>query len=164
MNAIQVLQSTLGSTQWMLNKFIEDLADPDVLIRPVPGANHIAWQLGHLINSEAHLVKEQIPEAVYPELPAGWAEAHGPKATGKDGPDGFWTKSDYQRLFNEVRQATIATVGKLSEEDLDRPTTGRMASMFPKLGNYLLLIAEHTLMHAGQFSVVRRKVGKPVLF
>jgi hypothetical protein len=27
-----------------------------------------------------------------------------------------------------------------------------------------LLLAHHDLMHAGQFTVVRRKLGKPVLF
>jgi hypothetical protein len=27
-----------------------------------------------------------------------------------------------------------------------------------------MLISNHSLMHTGQFSVVRRKLGKPVLF
>jgi len=34
----------------------------------------------------------------------------------------------------------------------------------PKLVNLLLLVSNHTTMHAGQFTVVRRKLGKPVLF
>ena len=34
----------------------------------------------------------------------------------------------------------------------------------PTLGALLLLQSNHTLMHAGQFTVVRRKLGKPVLF
>jgi len=28
----------------------------------------------------------------------------------------------------------------------------------------LVLTANHTLMHGGQFTVLRRKLGKPVLF
>jgi hypothetical protein len=39
-----------------------------------------------------------------------------------------------------------------------------MAKFAPTVGAMLLLNANHVLMHAGQFSVVRRKLGKPVLF
>jgi hypothetical protein len=39
-----------------------------------------------------------------------------------------------------------------------------MAKFAPRLGDLFQLVANHTLMHAGQFSVVRRKLGKPVLF
>ena len=39
-----------------------------------------------------------------------------------------------------------------------------MAQMAPTLGALLLLNANHVMMHAGQFTVVRRKLGKPVLF
>ena len=34
----------------------------------------------------------------------------------------------------------------------------------PTLGALIILIANHTMMHAGQFTVVRRKLGKPVIF
>jgi len=39
-----------------------------------------------------------------------------------------------------------------------------MAKIAPTLGALILLQSNHTLMHAGQFTVVRRKLGKPVLF
>lgn len=164
MNGVQVIQGALGSTQWLLTKFVEDLSDADLLTRPVPGANHLAWQIGHLINSEVMLVKSELPEANYPALAADWADVHGPNAAGNDGPAGFRSKAEYIACFNGVRAATIANVGKLTEADLSRPTKGRMAEFAPKLGDVLVLVANHTLMHAGQFSVLRRKLGKPVLF
>ena len=67
-------------------------------------------------------------------------------------------------LFDKVRSATSAALAKLSDADLDRPTTGQMAGFAPRLGDFFMLVANHTMMHAGQFSVVRRKLGKPVLF
>jgi uncharacterized damage-inducible protein DinB len=73
-------------------------------------------------------------------------------------------KDEYLKLFDEVRAATIAAVMKLTDADLDRPTTGSMKAYAPTLGVLLLMAANHTLMHAGQFSVIRRKLGKPVLF
>jgi DinB family protein len=164
MKASQVLETTLNSTQFLTAQYLNDLSDADLLARPTPGANHIAWQLGHLISSEIGLVRSQIPDAAYPELPAGFAEQHGKETAAQDPPKGFLTKQKYLDLFNRVREATKATVGKLSDADLDRPSTGNMAQFAPTLGAFLLLVSNHTLMHAGQFSVVRRKLGKPVLF
>jgi uncharacterized damage-inducible protein DinB len=164
MKACQVLEAGLNGTQFLTNEYLKDLSDADLLVRPVSGANHIAWQLGHLIISEIHLVRSQLPNAAYPELPAGFAEQHGKETAAQEPPKGFLTKQQYVDLFNRIREATKATVAKLSDADLDRPSSGNMAQFAPTLGAFLMLVSNHTLMHAGQFSVVRRKLGKPVLF
>src|SRR5437764_10572581 len=76
MNGTQTIQAALGSTQWLLANYLEGLSDADLFVRPVPGANHLAWQLGHLISSEVKMVKSQLPEARYPALPAGFDAVH----------------------------------------------------------------------------------------
>jgi hypothetical protein len=164
MKACQVIEAVLNNTQFITNEYLKDLSDADLLVRPVPSANHIAWQLGHVIAAEVRLVRSQLPDAAYPELPAGFAEQHGKETAAQEPPKGFLSKQQYLDLFNRVREATKATVAKLSDADLDRPTTGQMAPFAPKLGDLLVLAANHALMHAGQFSVVRRKLGKPILF
>ena len=50
------------------------LSDADLLVRPAPSANHIAWQLGHLVLAEPFLIRTELPDAAYPELPAGFAD------------------------------------------------------------------------------------------
>jgi hypothetical protein len=164
MKATEAITTALKSTQNLLGMYLADLSDTDLLVRPVPAANHIAWQLGHLISSEIQLAKGELPATVYPELPAGFAEQHGPKTAHTDPPTGFATKAVYLDLFGKVRGATLGAVAKLSDADLDRPTSGSMAQWAPTLGALLLLTSNHTLMHAGQFSAVRRKLGKPVVF
>jgi hypothetical protein len=164
MKASQVLEAALNGTQFLTNHYLEDLSDADLLTRPTPGANHIAWQLGHVIASEVGMVRSQLSNAAYPELPSGFAEQYTKDTAAKDPPKGFLTKQKYLDLFNRVREATKAAVSKLSDADLDRATTGNMAQFAPTLGTFLMLVSNHTLMHAGQFSVVRRKLGKPVLF
>ncbi len=161
MKVQDAIRTALTSTQNMLSAYLADLSDADLLIRAVPGANNIAWQLGHLIASEQGM-GAMIPGAAYPELPAGFAQRHDKDAHSRD--SGFGTKAEYLDLFNKVRQATIAAVGKLSEADLDKPTSGGVAQIAPTIGALLLLNATHVMMHAGQFTVVRRKLGKPVLF
>jgi hypothetical protein len=163
MNARDVIKVAMKGTKDMLNQYLADLSDADLLVRPVPNANHTAWQLGHLIGSEPYLLS-QVPGMAYPELPAGFQEQHDNKTAAVDPPKGFATKAEYLRLFNEFRDATIAGLAKLSDADLDKATTGRMAPYAPTLGDLLMLQSNHTLMHAGQFTVVRRKLGKPVLF
>lgn len=164
MNGIDTVRSALRSTQHLVTWFLSDLSDADLLVRPTEGANHTAWQMGHLILSEATLVKEELPEAVYPELPAGFAAQHKKEAGAANPPSGFATRADYVDLFSRTRQATLAALDRLSDADLDRPTKGAMAAFAPRLGDLLLLVANHSLMHGGQYSVVRRKLGKPVLF
>ena len=164
MQGPEAIRAALASTKDILNWYLGDLSDADLLVRPVAGANHIAWQLGHLIAAERGLVTTELPGTPYPELPAGYTEQHGKDTAAQDPPRGFATKAQYLDLFNKVRQTTLDAVAKLSDADLDKPTTGQMARFAPKLGNLFILQANHTLMHGGQFSVVRRKLGKPVLF
>jgi uncharacterized damage-inducible protein DinB len=163
MNAKDAIRTALTSTQNLMSWYLSDLSDADLLVRPVPNANHIAWQLGHIIDAEIHLLS-QLPGAGYPELPAGWSQQHGKEAAAMDPPKGFATKTGYLTQFNKVREATLATLAKMADTDLDKPTQGNMAQFAPTLGALLLLQSNHTLMHTGQFSVVRRKLGKPVLF
>jgi hypothetical protein len=163
MTGTKAIQTALEATQFLLSRPLADLSDADLLVRPVPGANHIAWQIGHLITAEIGLVTSQIPEAKFPELPAGFKEAHAMDQAGADAGT-FLTKDEYVDLFNKTRAATIAAVAKLTDADLDKPTSGKMSAMAPTLGAWLLLVSNHTLMHGSQFSVVRRKLGKPVLF
>jgi hypothetical protein len=162
MQAKEAIKIALVSTQNLVPMYFGDLSDADILVRPAPSANHIAWQMGHLIHAEVSLLKGQLPSAVYPELPAGYGEQHHAKNAGSD--KGFGGKADYLATFTKVREATIANLAKLSDADLDKPTTGNMADFAPNLGAFFILLANHTMMHAGQFTAVRRKLGKPVLF
>ena len=164
MQGTEVVREALASTKDILNWYLGDLSDADLLVRPAPGANHIAWQMGHLIHAEGGMIAAELPGTPYPELPAGFLEQHGKDTAAQDPPKGFGTKDEYLSLFNKVRQTTLDALNKLSDADLDKPTTGQMAKFAPKLGNLFLLQANHTLMHGGQFSIVRRKLGKPVLF
>lgn len=164
MNGKDAIRASLESTKAVLEMYVSDLSDADLFVRPVPGANHVAWQLGHVVVGDRYIVTSALPDADYPPLPAGFTETYGYEGAKKDGPDGFLTKAEYLALFDAEREATIAALDKFSDADLDRPTTGEMATFAPTLGHIFLLAANHTLMHAGQFTVVRRKLGKPVLF
>lgn len=163
MQAKEAVKIALSSTQNLLNWYLSDLSDQDLTLRPVPSANNIAWQMGHLIHSEPELLGS-MPGATYPELPATLKQDYTGKKSGVVPPGGYLPKAQYLEWFTKMRTATLANVDRITDADLDRPTTGEMAKFAPNLGALLLLTANHTLMHAGQFTVVRRALNKPVLF
>ena len=164
MRAVEVVNHSLKSTQDTMLMFLGDLSDADVTKRPVPSANNIAWQLAHLIVAEKMLLEGELPGVKYPEIPAAIVSL-GSERTGKvDPPGGYLPKAQYIESFGKMRALTIAAVDKLSDADLDKTNTGMMAKHAPTLGELLILIGNHTLMHGGQFTVVRRALGKPVVF
>ena len=103
----------------IINAYINDLDDADLLLRPVPGMNHIAWQLGHLIAAERHFV-EMIKPGSCPALPAGFAEAHSKETSHADDPSKFHSRAKYQELWKAQRAATLAVLDGVPEADLDK--------------------------------------------
>ena len=164
MTGREAIKAALEATRGNLHWYVKDFSDADLLVRPVPGANHAAWQIGNVIGGDIYLVRAELPDAAYPELPAGFMEQHGSKGAGDDDPKKFLSKAEYLKLFDEVRSATVAALNKLTDADLDRPTSEKMRAWSPTLGHLFLMVSDHTLMHTGQFTVIRRKLGKPVLF
>ena len=162
MNAKDAIKHSLDSGEMVLKTYLGDLSDAELLTRPAKGANHLAWQLGHLISSEQQLVNS-VCAGASPELPAGFRENHGKDATGSDDRSKFPSKQQYVELFDKQRRATKAALDKMADADLDKPVSGEMHKICPTVGALFNLVGGHVLMHAGQFATVRRLLGKPIL-
>jgi DinB superfamily len=162
MNVKDALKTALNGNHKLLTTYLSDFSDAELLVRPVPGANHAAWQLGHVISAEVMFLG-MIPRAKPPALPAGFAERYTKDTAAKDETAGFLTKAEYLRLFGQVREATLTGLANLTEAELDTPVKGDMARFAPNIGALFLGMASHELMHAAQFTVTRRKLGKPLL-
>src|SRR5262245_36461770 len=104
MTGKDAIRNALNMNHHVTTMYLGDLSDADLLVRPAPSANHIAWQLGHLIAAEATFFLPLVPGATPPELPKGFAEQHSKETAGSD--KGFRTKEEYLSLFNKVRQST----------------------------------------------------------
>lgn len=162
MNAKDVIRSSASLSALVLKTYVSDLDDADLMRRPGEGCNHLAWQLGHLISSEVHLLNSIAPEQGT-ELPEGFADAHSKENCDNNDPAKFHGKSTYVELFDKVRAASLAALDGYAESDLDNPAPEDFRGFCPTMGDMFTLIATHPLMHAGQFVVVRRQLGKPIL-
>ena len=163
MNTQEAINATFATSAMVLNGYFADLTDEELMTRPAEDCNHLAWQLGHLIASECNLL-EMVSPGTAASLPEGFAEKHDKEQAGNDDASNFCTKQEYLDLFDKVRAATLLSLGKFSDADLDKPGPEEFASFCPTVGHIFVLIATHGMMHAGQFVPVRRKLGKPVLF
>ncbi|MBL9090308.1 MAG: DinB family protein [Planctomycetaceae bacterium] len=162
MNAKDLLKSTMTLNTTIMTKYLADLDDADLMRRPSAGSNHLKWQLGHLIASEAGLLAAACPERKI-ELPAGFEKAHERDQTANDDPAAFPPKQVYLEQQERVRAAVVAAIDSLSEADLDKPAPEQMRNFLPTVGHIFMLIGTHPIMHCGQFAVVRRLQGKPVV-
>ena len=151
----EAIKTSLGIAREVTTMIISDLSDDDLFVRPVPGANHIAWQLGHLISSEHHMMSG-MEGADMPALPDGFADRHNAETSKSDDRSKFDTKEKYVELYQSVRAATLAMLDRVTVEQLDQPAPETVSKISPTVGHTLALQATHELMHVGQYSVVRR--------
>ena len=162
MTAKDAIKHTLNSCRMITTEYLKDFSDADLLARPVPAANHTAWQLGHLIASE-HEMMAALGHKM-PALPAGFAAKYTPQTAKSDRAADFATKKEYLDLLEKMRAGTLAAVDATPEGDLEKPAPEAMRAYAPTVGAVLMITGTHELMHAGQLVTVRRKLGKPVLF
>jgi hypothetical protein len=140
--------------------YLSDLNDDELMKRPYAACNHINWQIGHLIASENEMGNQAIPGSM-PALPTGFAEKYSKEKAKSDDPSQFVRKAELMQVYQQQRAATLAALAKLSESDLDKPTGVDYA---PTIGAMFSMHGSHWLMHVGQWVVVRRQLGKPILF
>jgi hypothetical protein len=161
MDAKAAIAATFQTSQLIANSYIEDLGDAELLERPAPGCNPLAWQLGHLIASEHDLLESICPGRGV-ALPEGFADKHS-KAALESGDADYCGKQEYVELLERSGEAFLAALQTMTAEDLDQPAPERMRQMFPTVGHICILIATHRLMHAGQWVPLRRALDKPVV-
>lgn len=160
MTGKDAISNSLDMSDFIIGKYLEDLSDSDLLVRPVPGMNHIAWQVGHLLSAERAWTELLKPGSA-PELPAGFDAAHGKETIGENDPAKFLPAAKYRELLSAQRAATRAVLASVADSDLDAAKPG-LPDFAPTPGKLLNMVAIHMLMHVGQFVAVRRQLGKPV--
>ncbi len=107
---------------------------------------------------------EAIAPGSMPKLPEGFKERHSKKTAASDKPQDFLSKAEYLKLANEQRAGTYAVLEKMSEADLDQQSPEALPATGPSVSSVLTMQGTHWLMHAGQWALIRRKLGKPPLF
>jgi len=162
MTVKDLLRQAIERTHGIIRSYVDDLTDAELLVRSVPGSNHIAWQLGHMIGG----VQRMLGGLGRPGfmVPDGFLAAHSKEMAACDDPAKFATKAQYVALLDQAKAASLAAVDATPESDFDKPGPEAMREYAPTVGVVLMLLATHGLMHVGQFVPIRRKLGKGPMF
>jgi hypothetical protein len=161
MTAKEAIRSSIEFSFMVTETYVKDLSDAELMVRSVPGTNHAAWQLGHLIVSN-HGMAEKLGHNV-PALPENFAEAHTKETATSDDPKKFFGQVEYMRLMQVSKEVALAAVDATPEAQLDAPSPEPMRAYAPTVGGILNLLGAHWLMHAGQLVPIRRKLGRDIL-
>src|ERR1043165_7427431 len=120
MNAKDAARSIMNTADFMVESYLSDITPQEMLVRPAPGANHLAWQLGHLISAETRLVEAAAPGSM-PTLPEGFAERHSKATAASNTPAVFLKKEEYLKLAKSPRAASWKSHKNISEAALEKP-------------------------------------------
>jgi uncharacterized damage-inducible protein DinB len=161
MKANDAFLATLNMTDHCMLTYLKDINEHELFIRPAKGCNHLAWQLGHLIQSEQAILNQIRPNSGI-ELPAGFKEMHSKENVSIDDPGKFCTREVYVDLYKKSRKNAKTVLSQMTDEEFDKPSPQGW-DKFPTIGAMMNLIVSHPMMHVGQFVVVRRQLGKPVV-
>jgi hypothetical protein len=163
MAQLDLIANSLTSNFEMLKEHLAEFTDAEMLVRPVPNANHAAWQVGHLAVLEAMLCGMYVPEKA-PKMPADAEKTYGREGASSDDASRFFKKEEGLKILGQARGALVEWVKTMSEADLAKPAPEWCKGWVATIGELLLGIIGHTTMHVGQIQVIRRKLGKKILF
>lgn len=163
MNAQEAIKSSIQGREIVAIPYVEDLTDEQLMMRPHPDCNHIKWQLGHLISSDFSMVEGVVPGSM-PPLPDGFADRYTAETAQSDDSSQFDSKETLMALFEAQNAALLTSLDNLADDRLDEPAPESMRSYAPTVAAAFVLVGTHWLMHAGQWVIVRRQLGKPPLY
>ncbi len=163
MDAKTAIRINLDMGQLISLGYLDDLSDQEMMHRPAPAANHIKWQIGHLVANEHGMLEACLPGSM-PPLPAGFAEKYTKESASSDNPNDFHSKAELLEEYKRQRTALERQLANLDDSDLDAAAPESMRSYAPTLGAVFSMQGTHWMMHAGQWAVIRRQLGRAPQF
>ncbi len=163
MQGTEALKAAFHTPDLAWKMYLDDMTEEELLRRPCEGANHIKWQIGHLMSSDYRMASLVFPGQI-PDLPDGFQERYAKDTAKSDDPQAFDSKEDLLSVCEKQRSALFAALEKATDSDLDKPTPEEWQFFGPTMGYVIAMIPGHWMMHAGQWAVIRRQLGREPLF
>jgi hypothetical protein len=104
---------------------------------------------------------EKVRGGAMPALPEGFAARYSKETAASDRESDFHTKAELLAAHEAQRAGTLKLLEQTTEADFARETGIDYA---PTVQSLFVMQSVHWVMHAGQWAVVRRQLGRPPLF
>jgi hypothetical protein len=152
----------LHTARNVTERYLDDLTDADLLVRVHPRAHNVAWQLGHLVVSEAKMIAGAVAGLQF-DLSVEFLAQHSKEGDTFDEYTCWHSKEHYLELLRSTRQVTLNALSALSPEEMATPGPEEMRGYAPTVGSAFVMVGSHELMHSGQIAVLRRFLDKRVV-
>jgi uncharacterized damage-inducible protein DinB len=158
----QRLQRQLVNIRQMSERLLADFHTPqEWTFQAHPACNHALWFAGHMATSDNFFLSLVAPEKTK-ELPDFQAK-FGMGSQPTNDPAAYPSPESIQATMRERRQALLAALEAMSDEDLAESTPAGAPEFLPDVGSVFELAVWHEGQHRGQLSVARRALGhKPL--
>jgi uncharacterized damage-inducible protein DinB len=150
---------SLQFSRGAVRMFTEDLSPQEMLHRTTPKANCAAWLIGHLTLTDRNMLK-RLGVTDLPPLPDADFEKRFSRDEGCPQAEAFGEVSMLLATFESHRDSLIALASSMTPQQLDQPLD-KPHPRFKSVGELLAFMSLHTCIHAGQFTMIRRSLGRP---
>ncbi len=161
MDIRDALKNNYQTSQMVCGAYLGDLTDEESMTRPHAGCNHINWQVGHIIASENGMA-QACKEGAVPALPEGFAEKYSKETSSSDDASAFVPHSQLMEIAKSQGEAVLKMIDGISDADFDKPAPESMHAYAKNIGAVVSMMGSHWMMHAGQWVIVRRELGREV--
>ena len=162
MKTTEAIAGNLKMADMVCGMYLDDLTDAEAMTRPHAGCNHVNWQIGHIIMSENKMANGCF-DGLLPPLPDGFEEKYAKEQAGNDDASAFHTKTELMAIRAEQRDAILKKLESVTEQELSAPAPEAFQAYAPTVGDLCNMMGGHWMMHAGQFVVVRRVLGREIV-
>lgn len=155
--ALESIAFGLQTSQQLVLMMMDGLKPEEFERQPCPGANCLAWIIGHLTLTDRRSLTV-LGATAFPSLPEGFEALFTTTRTVAGTQSGFPESTLLLELFNSHRQALIERVQQFDPARLAEPSPVQRP-LFSTYHEMLLFLGLHTSMHVGQISTIRRFLG-----
>jgi uncharacterized damage-inducible protein DinB len=152
----------LKKSREFCDKLLDAFKSPEDWTHQVaPGTNHALWFAGHMALSDNFFIG--MVEPTKKRDLDDWDKQFGMGSAPTSDPDEYPPAAEVLDVMRERRGVLVEILGKMSDAELERPTSADMAAFCPDYGSIFEMATWHEGLHAGQVTMVRRALGhKPV--
>lgn len=162
MDSRDAIKLNIEMAAMVCKSYLEDLTDEEMMQRPHAGCNHINWQVGHLIATEHSMIESVAPGSM-PALPEGFADKYSKDTAGNNDAAAFAPKAELMSVAAEQRAGTMAKLAKATDADLIAEAPEPMRGFAPNVAAIYSMQGSHWMMHAGQWVILRRELGRAII-
>jgi uncharacterized damage-inducible protein DinB len=152
-NAVRILEFARRNTL----AFLEEIPEDKWCYQPFEGANHVAWILGHLAQSDNYFVTQLADRPNV--MPPAWDELFGMGSRPTSDRARYPAPSELRDILRARREELITWVRGLPEKKLEAPLPEDWHPFAPTYGSLPDAIAWHEGLHAGQLTAIRKSLG-----